>query len=408
MTASIRRVWIGIVGAGLLFLPAMPALAAEDPADLSVTKTDSPDPVAAGSNIIYTIVIDNNGPDTATSVVLTEATPTNTTFVSVSPSAGCTTPLVGGIGAVSCPVASLADEATATFSMVVNVNPATPNGTTITNTASVSSAVSDPVSANNSDIETTIVTSGTGADLSVTKTDSPDPVAAGANLSYTITVHNSGPLAAASTLTDSVPTNTTFVSVSPSVGCTLPSVGGTGTVSCPVAALSSGGNATFTLVVNVNPGTLSGTTISNTASVSSAVPDPVSANNSDVETTTVGIASALCTITGTNQSDTLTGTAGDDVICGGNGKDTINGLGGNDIILGQNGKDILNGGDGNDTVMGGNGKDSETGGLGLDVLRGGNGKDTLNAQDGTTGDTVIGGNGNDTCPVDPGDAEDCP
>jgi len=39
---------------------------------------------------------------------------------------------------------------------------------------------------------------------------------------------------------------------------------------------------------------------------------------------------------------------------------------------------------------------------------GGNGKDTLNAQDGTTGDTVIGGNGNDTCPVDPGDAEDCP
>jgi uncharacterized repeat protein (TIGR01451 family) len=252
------------------------------------------------------------------------------------------------------------------------------------------------------------VTSGTGADLSVTKTDSPDPVAAGANLSYTITVHNSGPLAAASTLTDSVPTNTTFVSVSPSVGCTLPSVGGTGTVSCPVASLSSGGNATFTLVVNVNPGTLSGTTISNTASVSSAVPDPVSANNSDVETTTVGIASALCTITGTNQSDTLTGTAGDDVICGGNGKDTINGLGGNDIILGQNGKDILNGGDGNDTVMGGNGKDSETGGLGLDVLRGGNGKDTLNAQDGTTGDTVIGGNGNDTCPVDPGDAEDCP
>ena len=67
-------------------------MAVEDPADLSVTKTDSPDPVAAGSNITYTIVIDNDGPDTATSVVLTEATPANTTFVSVSPSAGCATP----------------------------------------------------------------------------------------------------------------------------------------------------------------------------------------------------------------------------------------------------------------------------------------------------------------------------
>jgi len=190
-----------------------------------------------------------------------------------------------------------------------------------------------------------------GADLSVTKTDSPDPVAAGANLSYTITVHNSGPLASTSTLTDSVPTNTTFVSISPSTGCTLPSVGGIGTVSCPVASLSSGGDATFTLVVNVNPGTLSGTTISNTASVSSAVTDPVSANNSDVETTTVRVASALCAITGTNRSETLNGTSGDDVICGGNGKDTINSPGGNDIILGQNGRDVLNGCEGNDTVM---------------------------------------------------------
>jgi hypothetical protein len=98
----------------------------------------------------------------------------------------------------------------------------------------------------------------------------------------------------------------------------------------------------------------------------------VTAHNSATTTTTVGLAAAICTITGTNRSDTLTGTSGDDVICGGNGKDTINGLGGNDIILGQDGKDVLNGGEGNDTVMGGKGKDHVVGGPGVDALRGGN------------------------------------
>ena len=139
MSASIRRAAIMLAGIALILLPVIPVAAAEDPADLSVTKTDSADPVAAGSNITYTIVIDNDGPDPATGVVLTEATPANTTFVSISPSAGCTTPAVGGSGSISCPAGTLADEATATFSMVVNVNAATATGTLITNTASVSS-----------------------------------------------------------------------------------------------------------------------------------------------------------------------------------------------------------------------------------------------------------------------------
>jgi uncharacterized repeat protein (TIGR01451 family) len=42
-----------------------------------------------------------------------------------------------------------------------------------------------------------VVASGQDADLSVTKTDSPDPVVAGTNLTYTVTVSNAGPLAAA-------------------------------------------------------------------------------------------------------------------------------------------------------------------------------------------------------------------
>ncbi|HEY9641614.1 MAG TPA: Ig-like domain-containing protein, partial [Coleofasciculaceae cyanobacterium] len=55
----------------------------------------------------------------------------------------------------------------------------------------------------------------------------------------------------------------------------------------------------------------------------------------------------------------------------GNGKDTITGTAGDDILIGGNGKDILIGGAGDDTLMGGNGKD-------VFVLVGkGNGTDTI-------------------------------
>ena len=44
-------------------------------ADLSITKTDSPDPVPAGSNLTYQIGLINNGPATAQNVVLNDVLP---------------------------------------------------------------------------------------------------------------------------------------------------------------------------------------------------------------------------------------------------------------------------------------------------------------------------------------------
>ncbi len=56
--------------------------------DLSVTKTDSPDPVTVGNNLTYTVTITNNGPGGATGVVLTDTLPVGVTFVSATPSQG--------------------------------------------------------------------------------------------------------------------------------------------------------------------------------------------------------------------------------------------------------------------------------------------------------------------------------
>jgi uncharacterized repeat protein (TIGR01451 family) len=135
------------------------------------------------------------------------------------------------------------------------------------------------------------VNSYTGVDLSVTKTGAPNPVAAGSNLTYTVTVNNLNSALSATNvvLTDPVPANTTFQSVTAPTGwnCTTPGVGGTGNVQCTTSTLAANAAASLSLVVKVNANTPASTTITNTATASSANPDPNTANNSATATTNV-------------------------------------------------------------------------------------------------------------------------
>jgi uncharacterized repeat protein (TIGR01451 family) len=276
-------------------------------ADLSVTKSDSPDPILAGNNLTYTINVANAGPSAAANVTLADTVPANTTFVSLTAPAGwsATTPAVGGTGAINVTNPSLAASANASFTLVVQVAAATANGTVISNTATVGSTTGDPTPANNSATATTTVT-GLSADLSVTKTDAPDPVLAGNNLTYTITVANAGPGAAATvSLADTVPANTTFVSFTAPAGwtATTPAVGGTGAINATNPSLAASANASFTLVVQVAAATANATVISNTATVASTTSDPTPANNTATATTTVTGLAADLSVTKTDAPD---------------------------------------------------------------------------------------------------------
>ncbi|HLQ23889.1 MAG TPA: S8 family serine peptidase [Gemmatimonadales bacterium] len=128
------------------------------------------------------------------------------------------------------------------------------------------------------------------ADLAVTKSDLPDPVVTGSNLTYAINVTNSGPsVAATALLTDAIPAGTTFQSLTSPAGwvCVTPPVGGTGTVNCTKASVAAGESAAFGLVVKAGCALADGTIISNTVTVSSITLDPNPANNSATTTTTV-------------------------------------------------------------------------------------------------------------------------
>jgi uncharacterized repeat protein (TIGR01451 family) len=362
---------------------------AAEEADLQVTKIDDVDPVMAGQNLTYTITVANTGPGAAQTVELTDTLPAGTTFVSATAPGGWTlaTPAVGSGGTVTASASTLAaDAAGAVITIVVNVGTGVTG--TLSNTAAVSSATTDPDTANDSATATTTVRQPS-ADLAITKIDAPDPVTAGSDLTYTIAVRNAGPNTAQSVvLRDGIPAGTTFVSfATPSAGWTLatPPVGGTGEVTATRASLGSSDTAEFTLVVRVDPAA-SGR-IRNSGGVTSATPDQDTTNNADTEFTTVGPAVPGCTITGTAGTDIINGTLGDDVICGLGGNDIINGKGGNDVIYGGPGRDLLSGGKGDDMVYGEEGTDF------------------IKIDDGVSGnDNADGGPGFDLCSSDPLDA----
>jgi uncharacterized repeat protein (TIGR01451 family) len=260
---------------------------------LSVAKAVTPDPVTAGTNLTYTITVNNAGPSAAGAVVLSDTLPANTTFVSLaSPGVwSCTTPPVGSAGIVSCSISSLAP-GSAVFTLTVLVASSTTAGTVLSNTAMVSSTTTN-TNLNTQSTATTTVSAS--ANLSVTKVDTPDPVTAGTNLTYTITVTNAGPSAASSgMLSDPLPANTTFASLAAPGGwsCTTPAVGAAGTVSCSNPTFNTG-SAAFILVATVSASTPPGTVVSNTATTSSATNDPSPGNESASATTTVVSPSTL-------------------------------------------------------------------------------------------------------------------
>ena len=117
-------------------------------------------------------------------------------------------------------------------------------------------------------------------DLSLTKTDAPDPVTVGTHLTYTITVTNNGPgNATGVTVTDPLPGGVTFVSATPSRG----TCSGTATVTCPLGGLANGESATVAIVVTPT----SAGALSNTASVAGEQGETNPGNNAHTETTTV-------------------------------------------------------------------------------------------------------------------------
>ncbi len=267
-------------------------------ADLSVTKTDSPDPVTAGTDLTYTLTATNAGVDNAANVTLSDPLPAGTTFRSLSAPVGwtCTTPAVGVAGTVSC-TNPLFGVSSAVFTLVVRVASSTASGTVLTNTATISSTSGDPNPGNNSGSTTTAVT--TSADLAITKTG-PASAVPGTNLVYTVTVTNNGPSDAASVnIADPTPVGLTFVSNSGDCTTAYP---------CSLGTVAAGTTRTITSTYALPSSYAGPNPIQNMATVSSTTPDPTNANNGATASTPLGAPSADLAITKTGPTGATPGT----------------------------------------------------------------------------------------------------
>jgi uncharacterized repeat protein (TIGR01451 family) len=248
-------------------------------ADLSITKTNGQSATVPGETVTYTIVVGNAGPTAVTGATVSDTLPASLLAPtwSCAPSAGGVCPPSGALpGNVTLPVGG-----SVTFTLTATVAPDATG--TLTNTASVAApaGVLDPSALNNAAADMDVLTPE--ADLALATTDSPDPAAQGAILTYTLDATNDGPSVSPSmTLVDTLPAQVAFIGSTPGAPtCTHAA----GVVTCALGPLVPGATATVTLQVTVSPPAVG--PLSNQATLAGGATDPAGANNSDSESTAV-------------------------------------------------------------------------------------------------------------------------
>lgn len=213
------------------------------PSGLSLTQTDSPDPVTVNTNLTYTLNVTNKGLSDVTGVTLTDTLPSGVIFVSATPTQGT----CSGTGTVTCSLDSLASSATATVTIVV-----TPTASgKITNTATVSGNETDPNTSDNSaTVVTTVQSSLSALTLSpTTVTGSKRPVA-------TLTLNEPAPpggavvkLASSNTAIAAVPASITLAAGTTSKNFTITTKAVAETSAVDIIATYGGSTRSATLTV---------------------------------------------------------------------------------------------------------------------------------------------------------------
>ena len=259
-----------------------PILLADPVSPVTITIVDSPDPVASGAQLLYTITMVNTGGAKITNVLLANQ--------------------VNGVGGIGVPpqlqITSTRGSCTQTGNLVnCNAGAIEGNGSWVVTIRGVVTAASGTVlnetatvsgtkSAQNfttTQTATTLVSGGNGTplpDLTLAKAG-PTTVVAGAPMTYTLTINNVGTANATGVrVVDTVPAGLTSITAA---GTSLFVCGVAGqTVTCNGGAVNQGSNATVT--INANAPAAAGT-ITNTAVV-----DP---NNTIVESDELNNTSAL-------------------------------------------------------------------------------------------------------------------
>jgi uncharacterized repeat protein (TIGR01451 family) len=127
------------------------------PADVSLVKTDSVDPVVAGDTVSYTLTVTNNSAGPSVGVTVTDLLPPELTYLGSSPAGIC----ASAVGIVTCDLGTVAAGASVSFQITTAVRLSASG--TIVNNATVFTGNPDPDPGNNdATADTTVLAGDTG------------------------------------------------------------------------------------------------------------------------------------------------------------------------------------------------------------------------------------------------------
>lgn len=243
---------------------AQPALA-DPPSPLSVTKTASPSPVASGTELTYTITIENTGGAAVDNVVMTDqlngvagiGTPPQLALTSTAGSCSQTSLKV------TCNIGTIPGRGVVTITIRGVVTAA--DGTTLNNTASVTGTKSAQNFTSSATVQTLVQNGGGSplADLSVGKTG-PSSVVVSSPMTYILTINNTGTANATNIrVVDTLPAGVSLVSVDATSLFVCTSAGIPVTITCDGGAVNQGSNATITINATApdTPGNIANTAV---------------------------------------------------------------------------------------------------------------------------------------------------
>ncbi|MBC7228180.1 MAG: DUF11 domain-containing protein, partial [Thermoflexales bacterium] len=244
---------------------------------LDLEKSAEPPVVQASGLLTYTLVVTNTGIVSATSVVVTDAVPANTSYLSCGPA-----PCGEAGGVVSWTLGVLDIGIPRVLTMLVQVNSPLPNGTILTNIAWVTSTEG----LTDTDTVTTPVGSAPILSLLKSSTDANgSDLRPGDLLTYTLVVANLGNETATNvTISDTIPSHTTYVPGSIAGGDSR-SDAGLPVLVWVINSLPPNAPVYLTYAVTVNLPLTNGQTIVNTAAVTATeIPTPTTDTITDTVT----------------------------------------------------------------------------------------------------------------------------
>ena len=243
-------------------------------ADLSIVKTVNPQAPVAGAPVTYTLTVHNDGPSTATGVIVSDPLDDALLDPSVTTTVGSCAP-IGADGEVNCTVGTLASGQTATITVTATVAEAATGS--LTNTATVSSSLPDLDEDNNTDTVTSDLVADT--DLSLVKDVSTAEALVGEDVVFTLSVSNAGPSTARDVVvTDPLPAGLR-VSGIPEADTGSCTVSGR-TVTCTLNDLAAADSTEIRVTATVLAAA-GGESLTNTASVATSSNDRVETNDQD-------------------------------------------------------------------------------------------------------------------------------